>query len=291
MKNRSWGMGTAALTAGLLLAACQAPDPAQPAQPAPPPASVARPVSVAPSGNGVDTAAPDQTLKRTQTLLRQATSFRFDGCRGHRIDGPWDCAEYRTAGDDFVGTLKPHKDHPAKGRAELLSVGGRYYIRPDAAWWDEAFGKSVDKAGAAAIVERLGDRWVDTVKVPSYGAVFRPAAVIADLDGIDTVSRGGPTEFAGRPAFTFGIKASFDSIIVAATGEPYPVRLNMFTTEADLSNFGAAPPKIEAPRPGSVVELMDVLLWATRPGRSRPDAEQTAVTAIGAPEPTAGEQT
>ena len=263
MKTRPWGTGAAALTAGLLLAACQAADPAEPAST---PASVAPPVSVVPSTNGVDTAAPDQTLKRTRTLLRDATSFRFDGCRGHRIDGPWDCAEYRTAGDDFVGTLKPHKDSSAKGRAELLSVGGRYYIRPDVAWWDEAFGKTVDKARAAAIVEHVGDRWVDTAKVPTYGAVFRPAAVIADLDGIDTVFRGGPTEFAGQPAFTFGIRANSDSIIVAATGEPYPVRLNMFTTEADLSDFGAAPPSIEAPRPGSVMDLMNVLLWATRPG-------------------------
>jgi hypothetical protein len=259
MKNRPWGTGAAALTAGLLLAACQAPDPAGPVSPQ---TSVAPPVSVAPSTNGVDTAAPDQTLKQAQTLLREATSFRFDGCRGRRIDGPWSCAEYRSAGADFVGTLKPHKDSSAKGRAQLLSVGGRYYIRPNAAWWDEAFGKTVDKAGAAAIVKHVGGRWVDTARVPSYGAVFRPAAVIADLDGIDTIVKGGPTEFAGQPAFTFGIEKSFDSLIVAATGEPYPVRLNMFTTEADLSDFGATPPRIEAPRPGSVVDLMNVLIWA-----------------------------
>ncbi|GIE91552.1 hypothetical protein [Actinoplanes regularis] len=255
MTIRAWGAATATLTAGLLLAGCQGLDRAKPVPP---------PVSLAPSSNGVETLPVEQALERTQNALRGADSFRFNGCRGKRVGGPWDCAEYQSVGNDFIGLLKPADGEGdiLAGRAEILSVGGHYYMRPDAAWWEQEFDDT--RAGADAIVKYVGDRWVDTEKFPRYGAVFRPAAVIAELDSIDKVAKGGSTEVNGQAAFSFGVEKSFDSIVVAATGEPYPLQLNLFTTTAALSDFGTEFGQIAAPPAESVVDLTTVLLWAAK---------------------------
>ncbi|GIE32391.1 hypothetical protein Ait01nite_054360 [Actinoplanes italicus] len=238
---------TAALTLTvLLLTACRPADPA-PAGPTPP----------APSGNGIETLGAAEILSRTRAAFASAGSYRFDGCRG--TEGPRACAEYQATGDDFIGRLRA-----LDGTAEILAVDGRHYMRPDEKMWDQLL-ESVTAEQKSNMLERAGDNWIETqAGGDSFGARFDRADLVADLDAIEEVTMGAQTEVDGRPAFTLG--TADGSLIVATTGEPYPLRWGLDASSVTLSGFGATFPPVQAPPADQVVSLADVIAAVDGPG-------------------------
>jgi hypothetical protein len=246
MTIRLFGPATVVLAlAGLLLTACEQGYQARPA-----PASPAVPPAAALPGNGIEALEAEEILRRARAAFKSAPSYRFDGCRG--TEGPRPCAEYQATGDDFTGRLEM-----LEGTAEILAVDGRHYMRPDTKMWDLLL-ESVSSEQKAAMLEQAGDHWIETpVGGDAFGARFDRSDLVADLDQVEEVTKGAPTEVDGRPAFTMG--AGGGSLIVATTGEPYPLRWGLDPSSVTLSDIGATFPAVQAPPADTVVTLSSVI--------------------------------
>jgi hypothetical protein len=243
MTIRSFVPGTVALVlAGLLLTAC-----VQPRRAAVP----------MPTGNGIESLGAAEIMERTRAAFASAGSYRFDGCRG--AEGPLPCAEYQATGDDFTGRMTA-----LDGVAEILSVDGRHYMRPDERMWDQLLG-SVTAEQRAAMLEHAGDNWIETpAGGDAFGARFDRADLIADLERVQEVTKGAPTEIDGRSAFTMGTAGG--DLVIATVGEPYPIRWGLENVSATFSDFDAVFPQILAPPADRVVTLASVIAAVDRAG-------------------------
>jgi hypothetical protein len=209
----------------------------------------ARTAEWVPADNGVAALAPADILKRAKAALAKTKSFHVKGDtsdEGQHIE-----MDVKVSGADFAGVVTL-----SKAKVELLSVGGKHYIRPDQAFWTMSAGPQQ----AATIAEVMGDRW----------ALVRPSdknfADMFDLGDVDqmlapegALGKGPIKQINGTSAVGLVDKGpDGGTLYVATVGEPYPLRADG-TKAADgamvFSEFGATFTEINAPASTEVIDF------------------------------------
>jgi hypothetical protein len=239
--------GRVALTfavATMLLAGCQGANNRQPAS--------AGPTSVGPTENGVSGLSANEVLDRSKTALKQAKSYRLKG--DHSADGVPLNADFRISGSDLAGRLT------MKGaNLELLSIAGQRYMRPD----EKFMAISVGADKAKAMAKLLADRWI---LVAADDKDMSEMFGLLDIDKLlkpdGPLTKGEATDINGVKAI--GLvdgSADGDTLYVATTGEPYPLRLvdgkKPEGSQINFSDFGATF-DLKAPSESQVVDLEEL---------------------------------
>lgn len=199
--------------------------------------------------NGVAALAPADVLKRAKAALVKTKSFHVKGDttdEGQRIG-----IDVKVSGSDFAGALTLRK-----AKVELLSVGGKHYIRPDEAFWAMFAGAEQ----ATTIAEVMGDRWA---LVRPSDKNFEDMFNLADIDQMlapeGALGKGPIKQIDGTSAVGLVDKSpDGGTLYVATVGEPYPLRADG-TKAADggmaFSEFGATFPEIHAPASTEVIDF------------------------------------
>jgi hypothetical protein len=211
----------------------------------------AAPASASPStpaDNGVAALEPSAIVGRARAALKSSKSFRIKGTVNE--DGQQTVLDFKISGTDVVGTMRV-----GKAKVQLLRVGGKQYMKPDAAFWKTASGKQAD-----AIIQVVGDRWV---KVSASNKDFSSLFTAADVDGLlaadGKVTKGRAKVIAGTPAIGLVDHGSQGgTLYVATVGKPYPLRIDGPTAAAGglaFSEFGATFTDIMAPATADVLDL------------------------------------
>ncbi len=235
-----------AAVAATTLAGCQGDD--EPVTAAPPPASVAPAASPSPSANGIEGQKADEILKRAKAALKEAKSYRAKGTLNQ--NGEKTAIDLKVSGRDFTTSLS----YGGKAKVELLSTGGKGYLRPNKEFWIMA----TDAEQGALLARAIGDRWVAGAdRDRSFADLF----TLGTLDGLlapeGTLGIGAVKEVNGIR--TIGLMDSgdiFTKLYVASTGKPYPLQLTgAGDAEVTFSDFGATFPELKAPAKSEVVDL------------------------------------
>jgi hypothetical protein len=227
--------------AAIALAACGSTNSTTKAAAAPAPA-----VSSGPADNGVSAVDPDTVVDRAKAALKQAKSFHLKG--GATEDGSPVAVDLEVAGSDLAGSITYDKV-----KLQVLTVAGKDYLRTGKAGWTKLAGKD----GAAA-AELLADRWV---LVPAGGdddlGSFFDLTKADNLLSFQGPLTKGPSKRIGDTAAVSVVDKDGATMYVAATGEPYPLRLEEKPggDALVLSEFGKTFPAIKAPTGSNVIDL------------------------------------
>ncbi|GIF40118.1 hypothetical protein [Actinoplanes xinjiangensis] len=229
--------------AATTLAGCQSEDKTVPT----PPPSVAPTAS--PASNGIKALSATEILKRAKAALREAKSFRAEGML-HQ-DGEKALIDLKVSGLNFIASVSF-----GKATVELLSIGGKRYLRPNKQFWI----MSTNTRQGTILAQAMGDRWVAGAdKDPAFVDLF----AIGSLDGLFRPTRfdiGAVKEIAGVEAVGL---MDFDDIekklFVAATGKPYPLQLTGKSgAELAFTDFGATITGLVAPPGSRVVNIAEL---------------------------------
>ncbi|MCM0676048.1 hypothetical protein NCC78_15310 [Micromonospora phytophila] len=203
----------------------------------------------APADNGVAALEPAQILERSKTALKGAKSYRIKG--DVIADGKRMGLDLRISGDDVAGNISMDD-----ASVELLSVGGKQYMRPDEKFWEQ----NVGAEAAEQMTKLMGDRWS---VVPERNKDFADLFGVTNLDNLfeadGTVVKGETKDIGGAQAVALideGGKGG--TLWVATIGEPYPVRVESKETgqgQITLNDFGTTFPQLKAPTEDQVVDL------------------------------------
>ncbi|MEV4280030.1 hypothetical protein [Actinoplanes xinjiangensis] len=199
-----------------------------------------------PARNGIEALSAAEILRRAKAALLEAKSFRAKGTL-HQ-GGERTTIDLKVSGRSFSASWS---FGPAT--VELLSTGGKRYLRPDKQFWI----MSTDTRRGTILARAMGDRWVTGAdKDPAFADLF----AIGSLDGLFRPRRfdiGAVKEIAGVEAV--GIM-DFDDIekklFVAAIGKPYPLLLTgKEGSELVFTDFGATIANPAAPAESRVVNI------------------------------------
>jgi hypothetical protein len=254
MKVKYSGAVVALASAALLAGGCAGQngdaDPAAPAAQATTAAPATSAAPAAPAGNGVEALEAEAILDKAKAALKKAGSFRMKG--DIVTDGDKMGLDFKTDGTKVKGKLS--MGGPS---VELLEVGGKRYIRPDAAFWAMSGG---GKEQGQQMAQLIGDRWVivkagDKDTADMFG--FSDIDSMLDADG--KVTKGKAKDVNGKPAIGL-VDNSKDggTLYIATTGEPYPLRIESKDAAEgglDFTEFGAEFADIVAPAAKDVVDL------------------------------------
>jgi hypothetical protein len=203
--------------------------------------------SPTPSDNGISTLAPDEVLRRATAALKSARSYRIKG--GMDADGKRMDLDFRVAGANLGGRLSMEG-----ASIELLSVDGRQYIRPDEKFWERIGGPGA----AEKVAKVIGDKWAELPESEKdFADLFGIANVEELLEPSGTLARGPIKDFDGVKALGL-VDQRGNTLYVAMTGEPYPIRMEGSTTkegQLTLSEFGAIFDNLIAPPETEVVDF------------------------------------
>jgi hypothetical protein len=212
MPTRRSHHGTlAALTATvvLLTGACK---PETSAQGPTPDASA---TATKPASNGLASKSPREILAATAIALRGAKSVHMKGTTvdGHDVIG----LDMTLARNAASGKMRG----PVNGKMvlmQVISVGGRLYLRGPQLW---------QAVGGQAAARRIGSRWVITPQAGAPDVAFLSLSAFAKqvLKPKGKVVKGKPAVIAGQPVITLIDSGDRSVLYVAATGEPYPLRM------------------------------------------------------------------
>jgi len=203
--------------------------------------------SSAPAGNGVAALTGDEILKRAKAALTQAKSFRAKGAMAE--DGQQTEIDLKVSGADFAATLSFDK-----AKVELLAVGGKKYLRPNAQFWAIATSAEQGKT----LSQAMGGRWVAGADSDqSFGELFTVGSVDELLKPTGTLSKGEEKKIGGVPAIGLKDSGDPDSVLyVATTGEPYPLQMVAKAGSAMVfSAFGETFTDIKAPAADQIVDM------------------------------------
>ncbi|MEU4625450.1 hypothetical protein AB0G04_36450 [Actinoplanes sp. NPDC023801] len=225
--------------AATTLAGCQSED-----------KTVLTPPSVAPTAspasNGIKALSATEILQRAKAALMEAKSFRAKGTL-HQ-DGEKTLIDLKVSGLSFIASVSF-----GKAKVELLSTGGKRYLRPSKQFWI----MSTNTQQGTVLAQAMGDRWVTGAdKDPAFVDLF----AIGSLDGLFRPKRfdiGAVKEVAGVEAVGL---MDFDDIekklFVAAVGKPYPLQLTGKNgAELAFTDFGATITDLAAPPESKVVNI------------------------------------
>jgi hypothetical protein len=242
MRKRIGRLGAASVMVALLVAGCEAGNPAQPGgspgSPAVTATTRARPA--APASNGIASKPINEIIGASQRAFRSARSVRVRAT-GKDQDGTWGI------------NLKLNSKHEAAGwlehsgiRVDLIVAGGRVYIRSP---------KLFEQQGGAELARLIGNRWVlvprESVReLTPFGDELSIAALANDVFSTKTLPRfirKSNARVGSVPAVR--LSATDGSYYVAATGKPYPLLLDHAGDDEDMtfSEYDRSP-TITAPR-------------------------------------------
>jgi hypothetical protein len=206
----------AALTTALLLAACGGDHPARGTA-----ASTTTSSNATATSAGLATRPPDEIARAAYDAYRSARSVhaRVQARQGAGADapGPMDLTLTRDGAQGWIA-------QPGGVRMNVISTGGSIYVRGREFW---------ARQGGADLARRFDDRWVLFASAGSPQAA--PFAKYLTIDGFaqflallrTPFDAGGRStaSVAGVPVVR--LRSSLGTCDVAATGKPYPLRVDL----------------------------------------------------------------
>lgn len=202
---------------------------------------------------------PAQISEKARVAMAKLDSFRVKGAMttdGKRMTFDFSVARKGDCQGNFT---------TGGASADVRQVGGVSYMKGDEKFWQQIGGEEgTSSEETAAFSELLKGRWF---KVPVEDAKTEGEFPFCDIGTMfekdtkdnEKLTRGADTEVNGTPAVTLKGKdgAATQTLLVAAKGEPYALRL---TEEGgkepgsfDFSAFNE-PVNVTPPPPGEVVD-------------------------------------
>jgi hypothetical protein len=223
--------------AATTLAGCQAdtPDPVRPG------------ASSAPAAAGIAALSADEILQRAKAALTKAKSYQIKG--ELEQDDENIAFDLKVSGADSIGSMSI-----GTAKLELLTVGGKKYMRPNKQFWITTMGPKQGPTVAKAI----GDHWVAGAdKDQSFAEIFTMTSVDQLLRPTGALSKGEEKVVGGVAAIGLKDGGDPDSMFyVATTGEPYPLQMTSKGRNLMVfSDFGATFTGIEAPAENQILDL------------------------------------
>ncbi len=191
--------------------------------------------------NGEASKDPKQIVADAQHELQQARSFQVSGStmQGTTTIGV-------DLGLDRSGNAQGHLTING-ATAELISAGGRFYLRGKPFW---------AQFGGARFAERAGDRWVRLpANVAGFSELTKPDAFTKDLTPDGPVILGGTATVNGHPAIILLDGKSGDKLYVATTGKPYPLRIEPRQGSAGTITFDRFDVPVNVTAPPDAVDI------------------------------------
>jgi hypothetical protein len=231
MQRGRWRLAAAVVVAALALGACGGSQSAtkntQPAKP---------------TDNGVAAKSGQNILKAATAGFRSATSVHVIGRlkeQGDTVTLDLRLGQTTAQGSVTIGGAK----------LRILRAGRRLYLRGRGFW---------EKAAGAQVANLVGERWVLAPESGSGGQAFAGLVRFTLVSGFadevltlkGTATKGGTGTVDGKPAVA--VKSSEgDSLWVATSGTPYPLRLEPSQPDAgerlDLREYNAPVPVTTPP--------------------------------------------
>ncbi|WP_433795122.1 hypothetical protein [Actinoplanes sp. CA-252034] len=244
MTKIAFRAGLAAVaTASMLLSGCGGSDSAEPKG-----GTATTAASQAPADNGVAALAAEEILTKAKDALTKAGSFHMAGAA--TTDGETMSLDFKVSGKDFAGKMSMGKD----AEVEILSVGGKQYMKPSEGFWAMIAGAEQAKT----MVKATGGKWVLVPAKDQISGLFAAADVNELLKPGGALSKGEATKVGEQPVITLKDASDADSqVFVATTGEPYPVRIGSSATGEGVtfSKFGEKfDADIKAPAADQVID-------------------------------------
>lgn len=253
MNIRSTGRNLVVLAAATaLLAGCSKGSDSTATQPttadSTAPAASAAPTSAAPAQNGVAALEPKEIISRAKAALKAAKSFRLNGTTND--GGQHTTLDLEISGSDVAGSMGL-----GNTKVQLLRVGGKQYMKGDAAFWKTNGGKNGD-----AVAQLIGNRWV---VIPASNKDFASLFTVADVNSLlepdGPVKKGAVKDIDGTPAIGL-VQSGSDggTLYVATTGKPYPLRLQAPKASdgaMSFSKFGETFADIKKPAASDTVDF------------------------------------
>lgn len=211
------------------------------------PAPEASATPAAPAENGVVKLTAAEIVAKAKSTLKSAKSFRAVGAG---TDGGQKMSiDMEVSGTDALGKLTIGQG----ATVEVLSVGGKRYMKPNEAFWVKVAGAPA--ADAKKFANLVGNRWVIvSAKNTDMKELFNLVNIdeMLKLDG--KLSKGTAKQIGSYQ--TIGVKSSGgDTLYVATTGQPYPIEEVEKDGKTTFSDFGKAFTDLKKPAASEVVDL------------------------------------
>jgi hypothetical protein len=198
-----------------------------------------------PTDNGIAALDAPEILRRAQTALAGAGSYRMKGTvdnDGQKID-----IDMRKGGGNVQGTIGIDG-----GILEVLQIGSDLYLRAEDSVWKGFLPKEQH-----ALLGLFSGKHVKVdADNPSFGGfaeMFDPKEILP-IEGAPT--KGGPTTVGSTPAITVVNEAGDGTLHVATVGEPYPLKVEGVAGEGSIefTDYGA-PLTVTTPPADQVLDL------------------------------------
>ncbi|MCU7724263.1 hypothetical protein ODJ79_11105 [Actinoplanes sp. KI2] len=199
------------------------------------------------AGNGVAGLTAAEIVTKAKAALKDAKSFRAKGTTTE--DGQKLNLDMEVRGTDALGRLSV-----GTATVELLSVGGKQYMKPNAAFWTTLGG--LKAAEAKTVIALMGNRWLIVKKKGGdLSSFFESVKVDEILKPAGTVTKVAGKQIGDYP--TVGVKDSKGgTLYVATTGAPYPIRIDGGADGSfAFSDFGKTFTDLKKPADAEVVDL------------------------------------
>ncbi|WP_157408453.1 hypothetical protein [Actinoplanes sp. N902-109] len=238
-------VASVAVAAAMALTGCGGDKEEQPAGAGAPTTVAASPSAAA--GNGVAALSADEILQKAQDALKDEKSFRVKGSVDQ--DGQQTDLDLKLSGEDFAGSMAM-----GKAKVELLSVGGKKYLKPN----EQFFVMSTNAQQGKALAQVINGRWIAGAEADdSFKDLFSVADWKELLKPSGAVSKGEEKQVEGVPVITLKDAGDKESALyIATTGEPYPVQLvGEGASKLTFSQFGETFTEIAKPAAKEIVDL------------------------------------
>ncbi|GGN24278.1 hypothetical protein FHR83_002888 [Actinoplanes campanulatus] len=242
MKKTTLQAGAAALAAAaMLLAGCGSSDSGDTG-------SKGTPAATQATDNGVAALTADEILAKAKEALKKAGSFQVKGSQ--TSEGTTVSIDFRISGDDFAGSMSMGEG----ADVELLSVGGKQYMKPAEGFWAMLAGPEQAKKMAAA----TGDKWILVpAKDETATGLFAAGNVDELLKPTGKLAKGEAAKVGDTAVITLTDAGDATAkLFVATTGDAYPVKIGADAAGDGIlfSEFGATFADIKAPAAGEFIE-------------------------------------
>ncbi|MEV4275303.1 hypothetical protein [Actinoplanes xinjiangensis] len=205
--------------------------------------------SPAPVDNGMAALTAEEILAKSISALAGAGSYRVTGTNlAAGDDGETMTLDVTVTGGDLTGRLTLGQG----ADIALLAVGGAKYVKPDPAAW----ARLTDAGKTRTTTTPADGRWIPATRQNDLDDLFTLVDVTEPLKPGGIIVKGRTAQVDGTPAITLIDPGADAHLAVAATGEPYPLRLFSVSGDGDVSfsDFGATFDPIIAPAANEIAD-------------------------------------
>jgi hypothetical protein len=202
--------------------------------------------------NGVAALEATAIIDKARAALKAAKSYHMAGSISD--SGQKTTLDVKVSGADVLGSMSI-----SDAKIELLRVGGKQFMKPDAAFW-----KLTSPQQAAAITQVVGDRWV---VVPASNKDLSSFFEVTDVDQIlspdsNKVTKGAVKPINGTPAIALTEPGDDGgTLYIATAGEPYPLKLEGTKPEdggMEFTEFGSTFADIKEPAAADTIDFSKI---------------------------------